>query len=129
MEDGKFGVDGLDLLADLCRDGAGIELSTKEDGQIFGGALVQATVDLRNCRVRQRFRASIRNHADDRGPSWLSSAQQSAGIQAQTDAFAKRVLIWPVGASRGLIDYRNLGRMLKILVAEKASARERHAQQ
>jgi len=36
MEDGKFRVDGLDLLADLCGDGAGIELSTKEDGKIFG---------------------------------------------------------------------------------------------
>ena len=47
----------------------------------------------------------------------------------QTDAFAKRVLIWPVGASRGLIDDRNLGRMLKVLVAEKASAQQRHAQQ
>src|SRR5208282_5308039 len=110
MEDGKYRVDGLDPLADLCGDGAGIELSTKEDGQVFGGALVGAKVDLRNCHVRQRLRAGIRNHADDRGPSWLGSAQQTAGIQGQTDAFGKRVLIWPVGASRSLIDYRNLGR-------------------
>jgi hypothetical protein len=61
-------------------------------------------------RVRQRFRAGIRNHADDRGPGRLGRAQ-AAGIQVQTDAFAKRVLIWPVGASRGLIDDRNLGRV------------------
>jgi hypothetical protein len=32
MEDGKFRVDGLDLLTHLCGDGAGIELSAKKDG-------------------------------------------------------------------------------------------------
>ena len=52
-----------------------------------------------------------------------------AGIQVQTDAFAQRVLIGPVGASRGLIDDRNLGRTLNVLVVEKASAQQRHAQQ
>ena len=99
--------------AHLCGDGAGIELSAKKDGQVFGGVLVHAAVDLRNCRVRQRFRAGIRNHADDRGPGWLGRAQQLAGIQAQTDAFAQRILVWPVGAGRGLIDDRDLGRRLQ----------------
>jgi hypothetical protein len=44
-------------------------------------------------------------------------------------SFAQRILARPVGASRGLIDYRNLGRILKVLFAEKASAQQRHAQQ
>ena len=34
---GSVWIDGLDLLAHLCGDGAGIELSAKEDGQVFGG--------------------------------------------------------------------------------------------
>src|SRR5271170_7292067 len=55
MEDGKYRVDGLDLLADLRGNGAGIELSTKEDDQVFGAALVRAKVNLRNGRVGQRF--------------------------------------------------------------------------
>ncbi len=134
MEDRKFRIDGLDLLAHLCGNGGGIELSAKKDGQVFGGVLIHAAVDLRNRRIRQRFRAGIRNHADDRGPGWLGRAQRLARIQAQKDAFAQRVLAlpifaWPVHASRGLVDDRNLGRMLKIVVVEKASAQQRHAQQ
>ena len=113
MEDGKCRIDGLDLLPHLRGDGAGIELSAKKDGQVFGGALINAAIDLRNCRVCQRFRAGIRNDADDRGPGRLGRGQQPAGIQVQTDAFAQRVLIWPVGVSRGLIDDGNLGRSLQ----------------
>src|ERR1700722_9645909 len=127
MEDRKFWIDSLDLASLLFEYGAGIELSAKKDGQAFGGVLVYAAVDLRSCRVRQRFRAGIRNHADDRGPGWLGRVQQLAGIQVQADTFAKLVLIWPVGTSRGLIDDGNLGRILKVLVAEKASAQQRHA--
>src|SRR5260370_29719822 len=112
MEDGKFGIDGLDLLAHLCGDGAGIELSAKKDAQVFGGSLVYAAVDLRNYSVRQRFGAGIGNHAYDRGPGWRARARQIAGIQAQTDAFAQRILARPVSASRSLIDDRNLGRIL-----------------
>jgi hypothetical protein len=59
----------------------------------------------------------------------LAELNSSPGIQAQTDAFAKRVLARPVGTGRGLIDYRNVGRILKVLVAKKASAQQRHAQQ
>src|SRR5271155_5680177 len=103
MEDGKFRIDSLNLASLLREDGAGIELSAKKDGQAFGRVLVHAAVDLRNCSVRQRFRAGIRNHADDRGPGWPCGVQQLAGIQVQTDSFAKRVLAWPVGASRSLI--------------------------
>ena len=80
----------------------------------FGGALVHAEVDLRNRRVRQRFRASVCNYADDRGPDRLGRGRQIAGVQGKTDAFAKRVLVWPVGVSRGLIDDRDLGRILKV---------------
>ncbi len=47
MEDGKSRVDGLNLPAHLCGDGAGIELSAKIDSQIFEGALVHGAVNLR----------------------------------------------------------------------------------
>src|SRR5579871_6159504 len=98
MVDRKFRIDSLDLASLLFEDRAGIELPAKKDGQIFGRVLVHAAVDLRSCRVRQRFRAGIRNHADDRGPGWRGRVQQLAGIQVQADTFAKRVLVWPVGA-------------------------------
>src|SRR5580698_86902 len=127
MENGQCRVDGLDLLTLLREDGAGIELSTKKDGQVFGGALVNAAIDLRNCRGCQRFGAGIRNDADDRGPDRLGRGQHPTVIEVQTDTFANWVLIWPVGVSRGLIDDGNLGRILKVLIGEKASALERHA--
>src|SRR5579871_538345 len=131
MENRKFRVNGLDMPAQLCGDDAGIELSPKKDGQVFEGALVYAAVDLGSYRIRQRFRASIRNHADDRGPACFGSPIRTTVIrrpsrQAEPDAFAQRILVWPVGACRGLIDDRDLGRTLKILVAEKASAQQRH---
>ena len=49
--------------------------------------------------------------------------------QAQTDAFADRILVGPVDAGRGLVDDCDQGRSFKVLVDEKASAQERHAQQ
>ena len=91
--------------------------------------LVHAAVDLRNCRVGERFGAGVCNHADDRGPRRLRRRWHLAGIQAQTNAFAQRVLIGPPGASRGLIDDRHLGRFGNVLVGEKASAQQRDAQQ
>ena len=47
-EDGKLRTDGLDLRAHLRGDGGGIDLSAQKEGQIFGGALVDVEIDLRN---------------------------------------------------------------------------------
>ena len=124
MKDGKSGIDGLNLASLLSEDGAGIDLSAKKDCQVFSGVLVYAAIDLRNCCVRQRFRAGVRNNADDQGAGWLGRVQRLTGIQVQTDTFTKRVLVWSVGPSCGFIDYRNLGRKLKVLVAEEASAQQ-----
>jgi hypothetical protein len=66
---------------------------------------------------------------------WLAIGKERSGspaTPAETGAArgAEATLrVWPPGASRGLIDDRNLGRILKVLVAEKASAQQRHAQQ
>src|SRR6516164_981474 len=125
MEDRKIGIDGLDLLAHLCRKGAGIELSAKKDDDALGGALIHAAVDLRNGRVGQRFYASIRNHADDRGPRQRGSVEQfavSIALRDQMNAFADRVLIWPKRARRGLIDDGYPGRTPKVPILEKTPA-------
>ena len=89
MEDRKFRIDSSNLASLLPEDGAGIELSAKKDGQVFGGVLVHAAVEVRDCRVRQLFRAGICNHADDRGPGRLGRVQRRAGIHVETDTFCQ----------------------------------------
>src|SRR5215469_15117743 len=132
MEDGKIGIDGLDLLAHLSGNRAGIELSAKKDDDVLGWALIHAAVDMRNDRLGQRFCASIRNHADDRGPGQWGSMEQfavSIALRDQMDAFADRVLVWPKRARRGLIDDSNPGCILQVLIVEKTSVQQRHPQQ
>src|SRR5579872_2825563 len=123
MEDRNFGIDGLDLLAHLRRDGPGIELSAKIDRQILGGMLVHGAVKLRDDRVGQRFRAGIRNYTNDRGPNGIVLQQLAVAeiSSAQTNAFAHRVFVGPEGASGGLIDDRDVRRALDVLIVEEAS--------
>ena len=74
MEDRQLRIDGLDLPAHSARGWRRDPVAREGRWSGHWGALVGAEVDLRNAGVRQRFSASIRNHAGYRGPDWLGRA-------------------------------------------------------
>src|SRR5580658_2504352 len=121
MEDRELRIDGLNLASNLRGNGSGIDWAAKKNSQVFGGVLVNAEIELWRAGVGERFRASICNDADDRGPVRLAPVQP--------DALAHGVLVGPVGARRGFIDDGDRGGVLKILIAEEASACKCHAEQ
>jgi hypothetical protein len=56
VEDGKLRIDGLDLRAHLRRDGGGIDLSAKKEGQIFGRGAGRCRDRPAECRAGKRDR-------------------------------------------------------------------------